>query len=165
MRRVLIVAAVAALLLAPVFWLPSPAQEEAIGPVGAVMEDVNVVSREKGRILWSLRTSQASITGDSETASLSGVDVEFPAENMTVSARAGLYKLTDGALHLSGNVQAVTGDYVLATESASFDPASGAVESKDRVIMEGKSLRIVAKGFRAQGEKVWLLNGVKAELY
>ncbi|NIR17481.1 MAG: hypothetical protein GWN86_27650, partial [Desulfobacterales bacterium] len=82
----LIVAAVAALLLAPVFWLPSPAQEEAIGPVGAVMEDVNVVSREKGRILWSLRTSQASITGDSETASLSGVDVEFPAENMTVSA-------------------------------------------------------------------------------
>ena len=165
MRRVLLVAVLAALLLAPLFWLPSPGGEGIAEPLAAVMKDVRVVSQQSGKLLWSLQTGEARITGNNEQADMQGVEVTLPEEDMTVSALKGVYGLDDGSLLLSGEVHARTGGLTITTNEASLDSESGAIASNDRVIMEGKTFRIVAKGLRAKGGKVWLTNGVKAEFF
>ena len=165
MKRVLLFAALAAVLLAPLFWLPQPGGDGEAEPGRAVLEEVSVVSKHEGRVLWALRTDEARVTGLSAEAAMSRVEVTLPGEDMTVTAAEGVYDMEEGSLVLTGGVHAVTKNFEITTESASVDSRSGAIQSSGKVVMEGDRFRVVGSRFRAKDEKVWLEHGVRAEFF
>jgi hypothetical protein len=165
MKRVFLFAVLAAVLLAPLFWLPAPGGDGEAEPGRAVLEQVNVVSKHEGRVLWSLYTDEAHIGGLSSEATMKRVEVELPGEDMKVQAAGGIYNMEEGSLLLTGGVHAVTRYFEITTETASVDSRSGTIESTGRVVMEGARFRVVGNRFRALGEKVWLEHGVTAEFF
>jgi len=167
MKRVLLVAAIAAMVLAPLLWLPHSREQVGgiIEPFGTIMEDVTVVSRQDGQVLWTLKTAIANIPEGGSEAHMTDVTVNMSGEGVTVKAADGLYGLSDGSLRLGGGVRAEGSRYVIATDSAEVDAASGAITSKDQVVLEGNGYRVVGYGLKALEGKVWLLDNVQAEFY
>jgi len=167
MRRVLLAAAIVVAVLAPLLWLPDSHDRGngVVAPFGTIMNDVTVVSRQDGRVLWSLKTDMANIPEGGSEAFLNDVTVDMPNEGLTVTAEEGLYGLSDGALSLRGGVRAETTQYAITTGSVNLDSESGAITSEDQVVMEGKRYKVQGRGLRALGGKVWLLNDVKAEFF
>jgi hypothetical protein len=167
MKRFLVAVAIAVVVLATLFLLPKRNVRGGgnIASFSTVMEDVRVVSRKEGKVLWSMRTSVANIPGDGSEAYLSNVSVDMSTEGITVTAPEGRYGLNDGSLSLDGGVRAETSQYVITASSVDVDAISGAITSTDTVVMEGGRFRVEGRGMKALGGKVWLNDAVKAEFF
>jgi LPS export ABC transporter protein LptC len=140
------------------------------GPVssdahGSYMEDVRVVNREEGRLLWSLRSQRTAISDEGDAAKLQRVTVSLPSHDMTVTADTGVYDIIGSGLELEGNIEADAVDYTIITGHVTLDSESGEVWTDERVLIEGRRFKIVGKGLRALNREVRLLGDVRAEFF
>lgn len=165
MRKVLLAAALAALLLLPVLKFSGEDGSGRTALSGSFMEDVKVVRREAGRTVWSLSSKRASISGDANIAGMSEVAVLFPGRGLAVTADAGVYDLQSNDVSLEGGVVARAEDFTVSTGRVRLASANGEIATDDSVVITGKGFVIRGKGLRAYDEKVMLLADVRAELF
>jgi LPS export ABC transporter protein LptC len=165
MKKVILVALLAALAMLPALRL----EKENAGSAGlsprSFLEGVSMVTREEGELLWSLESGRVSFSADMDTASLEGVSVELPGQEMLVTASSGEFDMDGHDLSLSGNVRAETRGFVVTTASASLESGTGRISTDDPVSITGGDFVITGKGLRAANSTVRLLADVKAEFH
>jgi LPS export ABC transporter protein LptC len=165
MKKVLLVALLAALTMLPAFKLEKgKADSPGLAP-RSFLEDVSIVTREEGKLLWSLESGRVSFSTGMERASLAGVSVELPGREMLVTASVGEFDMEDHDLSLSGNVRAETSGFVVTTASASLESGTGRISTEAPVSITGADFVITGKGLRAEDSTVRLLADVKAEFH
>jgi hypothetical protein len=165
MRKALLAAVLAALLLLPVLKF---SREDGLGRTaasGSFLEDVKVVRREAGRTVWSLGSKRASISGDANTAGMSEVAVLLPGHGLAVTADAGVYDLRSNDVSLEGGVIAKAEDFTVSTGRVRLASANGEIATDGGVVITGKGFIIRGRGLRAYDGKVMLLADVRAELF
>jgi LPS export ABC transporter protein LptC len=165
-KKPLLLAALAALVLLSVFMLKNQDGPKQTAPAQSYLEDVKVVNKRTGHQQWTLLTRRAVISDRGDTARIEDVTVRLPAEGMVVQAESGVYGMDSRELTLSGEIRALADGYVIRTGSIRLDAEKGLITTDDEVVLEGDGFRIEGRGLRAeQDRKVRLEKDVKAVFF
>lgn len=125
---------------------------------GSFIEGLRILGRDEETLLWSLTSNTASLDG--RLAHLKAVRINFPQRGLNINAEKGRYNMDSNDLFLVGNIKAQTKDYTITTDSVKL--LSGRrLFTDDRVIVEGKRLKIEGQGMSAE-KNVWILRNVNA---
>lgn len=164
MKKALLAALVSALILFTALALKKQtgSGDAAALAEGSSIEGLKIVNREKGRPLWSFTATKAALSENGRTARLDKVRVKFAERNIEVEAGGGLYGMEDKDLSLGGGITAKTENYTITTDSVRL-LKGGELVTDDRVVMEGKGVRVEGQGFRAK-DSAWVLKNVTALL-
>ncbi len=112
-------------------------------------------------------SKKAILAGDGQTARLSGVAIDIPAEDAKLSASGGELDLDSNVLTLDGEIKSRIKGFDLKTSSVQIVPGGKLNTGKnDPVLLEKKGIEIEGRGLDAnQEKKVRLDNDVKAIFY
>lgn len=105
-----------------------------------------------GELQWVLAATDASYSNDRSSLTLTGADLAMTASDgkkVTVQAPHAVLHLNGNHVNraeLSGGTVIHYGDFMLATESASFLPDEDKVEAPGLVTMEGEGVKVTGVG-------------------
>lgn len=166
MKKPLLLAALAALVLLSIFMFKKQDGPKETARAQSYLEDVKVVNTRTGHQQWTLLTKRAVLSDRGDAASMQEVTVRLPAEGMVVEAERGVYNMDSRDLTLSGRIRALAAGYVIRTGSIRLDADKGQITTADEVVLEGDGFRIEGRGLHAeQDRKVRLERDVKAVFY
>ncbi len=178
MLALLLPAAIAAFFTFPRFFIsPRDKGKAAVSARGGAERDgaalysslsgLSVINVKDNRTLWVATSKKAILAGDGQTARLSGVAIDIPAEDAKLSASGGELDLDSNVLTLDGEIKSQIKGFDLKTSSVQIVPGGKLNTGKnDPVLLEKKGIEIEGRGLDAnQEKKVRLDNDVKAIFY
>lgn len=127
---------------------PAPAAETT-----SRMEALSLTEIQDGDKRWLLAGEKADFHKERNEISITGVQVEFfgrPGEHIRVKCQEGLLNTKTRVLTLRGQVELESGETLIKTNIAIYQPADRVLLAPEEVTMEGPRVRVQGKGLRVE---------------
>lgn len=132
---------------------PPPPKPVPAAEAPAHMETISLTEIQEGDKRWVLEAQKADFHKDRKEISISGVQVEFfgrPEEHIFVKAQEGLLHTKTRVLTLKGEVELKSGETLIKTSIATYQPGDRVLLAPEDVTLEGPRVRVQGKGLRVE---------------
>jgi LPS export ABC transporter protein LptC len=127
------------------------------------IEDLRIVQRKKGVVVWDLTARRADFYEGGDKAKLSDVGMVLEKNGMVLHTAKGIYDFSDKSFTADSKVKADAKDYRITADSVDFDVSSGDIRTDGRIRLEGKKFSVEGKGMKADAKQnIEVFNDVTA---